>query len=49
MFQVLAKAKAIFCCLAMYEYGYSGKEAGTATGQVLVRPEFPLLYDGVRI
>ena len=27
-----ARARAIFCCLAVREYGYSGKEAGAATG-----------------
>ncbi len=27
-----ARARAIFCCLAVREYGYTGKEAGAATG-----------------
>ncbi len=27
-----ARARAIFCCLAVREYGYTGKEAGVATG-----------------
>jgi REP element-mobilizing transposase RayT len=27
-----ARARAIFCCIAVREYGYSGKEAGAATG-----------------
>jgi hypothetical protein len=26
------KRRAIFCCLASHEYGYTGKEAGMATG-----------------
>lgn len=28
----LARARAIFCCLAVREYGYTGKEAGMVTG-----------------
>jgi putative transposase len=27
-----ARARALFCCLAVREYGYTGKEAGMATG-----------------
>jgi len=30
--RALARARAIFCCLAVREYGFSGKEAGAATG-----------------
>lgn len=30
--RALARARAIFCCLAVREYGYTGKEAGAATG-----------------
>jgi len=30
--RAVASARAIFCCLAVRDYGYSGKEAGTATG-----------------
>lgn len=30
--RALARARAIFCCLAVREYGYTGKEAGTVTG-----------------
>jgi putative transposase len=30
--RAVAKARAIFCCLAVRDYGYTGKEAGTATG-----------------
>ena len=30
--RVLARARAIFCCLAVRDYGYTGKEAGMATG-----------------
>lgn len=28
----VSKTRAIFCFLAVHEYGYTGKEAGTATG-----------------
>jgi hypothetical protein len=27
-----ARARALFCCLAVREYGYTGKEAGMVTG-----------------
>lgn len=27
-----ARARALFCCIAVREYGYTGKEAGAATG-----------------
>lgn len=30
--RTVAKARAIFCFLALHEYGYTGKEAGMATG-----------------
>ncbi len=30
--RAVARARAIFCCLAVRDYGYTGKEAGTATG-----------------
>lgn len=30
--RAVARARAIFCCLAVREYGYTGKEAGMATG-----------------
>jgi REP element-mobilizing transposase RayT len=30
--RAIARARAIFCCIAVREYGYSGKEAGAATG-----------------
>jgi REP element-mobilizing transposase RayT len=30
--RTLARARAIFCCLAVREYGYTGKEAGSVTG-----------------
>jgi len=28
----VAGARAIFCCLAVQEFGYTGKDAGTASG-----------------
>lgn len=30
--RTLARARAIFCCLAVRTYGYTGKEAGSVTG-----------------
>jgi REP element-mobilizing transposase RayT len=30
--RTLARARAIFCCLAVREYGYTGKEAGSVAG-----------------
>jgi hypothetical protein len=30
--RAIARARAIFCCLAVRDYGYTGKEAGTVTG-----------------
>jgi len=30
--RTIARARAIFCCLAVREYGYTGKEAGSVTG-----------------
>lgn len=30
--RVVAKARAIFCCLAVHEFGYAGKEVGMASG-----------------
>lgn len=30
--RAMARARAIFCCLAVRDYGYTGKEAGMATG-----------------
>jgi REP element-mobilizing transposase RayT len=30
--RAVARARAIFCCLAVHEFGYTGKEVGTASG-----------------
>lgn len=30
--RAVARARAIFCCLAVHEFGYTGKEVGTAAG-----------------
>lgn len=30
--RTVARSRAIFCCLAVHEFGYTGKEAGTAVG-----------------
>jgi hypothetical protein len=30
--RAVARARAIFCCLAVQEFGYTGKDVGTASG-----------------